>query len=816
MKALRALTALLLTGLAVSVPLASGNHGAPQLVTPNTPTAQFTATISLDGSRVFFDTPDALSGDDGDTAIDVYQRVLSTQAVTLVSDRVTGTDAALDAANAGFSADGSHVFFRTKERIFDEDDDDSQDVYERFAGTTTLVTDPPEPTVGQELDANAAAISRDGLSYFFTTNEALLPADTDSVQDLYLRKGGTTRLISDRVQDAADAASPAGANGGAAGLSDDGSRILFSTSEQIVDADDDTFSDLYLHDVTSSTTTLVSDRRQDTNDEAKTIAFTARMTPDGSRIYFSTTEALLADDTDGTAEDVYQYTLATGVTTMISDHPTPGADAAKGAILSASGGMNRPATADGSRVVFLTQESLVADDTDGALCAGGVGCLDTYVRVNGATYEILSDDPDLAEPDEGSQSSPQAVSPDGARVIFTHFESLDAQDTDSVQDVYLREGGVTTLLTDSQIPGHVDSGATISGALANKDVTRVFFRPTEPLVAADTDSSQDVYERAAGVTTLLSDRQQPGADAEKTINAQSHSEDGSQVVFTTEEPLVAEDGDAFYDAYWSSGGPLPTEPTPTPTDPTPTDPTPTDPTPTDPTPTDPKPNPESPDPPGITPPGPLSACTPAVGFRKTTIKPARRGLSFKLALSQKRAFVAEVFQRSQGRNLLNKRVARFKRKAGAASHAFKWNGRSARSDGLYAVRLTMVLANRRRDVRQFVFERRKGKLAPRPSHQRRDSCDPLRAFKLSGPAFGGTKKKALKISYLLGGASDVEVSVKRGAAIVLARPKLRQPGGQTLTVSLPVAKLKRGVYAVTVRVIRGAQVTTATLTARLL
>ena len=85
-------SALVITATAVTVPFALGNHGAPQLVTPNTPTAQFGASISLDGSRMYFDTPDALSADDGDAAIDVYQRVLSTGAVTLVSDRVTGTD----------------------------------------------------------------------------------------------------------------------------------------------------------------------------------------------------------------------------------------------------------------------------------------------------------------------------------------------------------------------------------------------------------------------------------------------------------------------------------------------------------------------------------------------------------------------------------------------------------------------------------------------------------------------------------------------------------------------------------------------------
>jgi Tol biopolymer transport system component len=881
MTAPRMLIALVLTGLAVSVPLAGANHGAPQLVTPGTTQAIFTASITRDGSRVYFATSQSLSAADGDSAVDVYQRVLSTGVTTLVSDRVlAGADQEVDASFAGASADGSRVFILTAEQYLDADDDSATDVYELFGGTTTLVTDRIQAGADAELGVLGAGASGSATNYFFLTTEPLVAADGDGSQDLYVRSGGTTRLVSDRVQDNADAALAASVGGGA--QSDDGSRILFTTQEQIVDADDDANTDLYLYDVPSATTTLVSDRVQDAADAARNIDFISGMTRSGSHIFFQTDEPILAQDTDAglcsggaDCDDVYRYTVADGTTTMISDNPVAGADEGEHAAMTA--GVQRPASDDGSKVLFVTGETLAPEDGDGALACpfGSTGCIDVYKWSNGTT-ELVSDRP--AGADEALHAFPHGLSPDGARVIFVTFESmLPAEDTDSAQDVYLREGGVTTLLSDRIQPGP-DAGTNISTALANKDVTRVFFRPTEPLLAADTDSSQDIYERAGGVTTLLSDRQKAGPDEEKTINAQAHSEDGSQVIFTIEEQLVIEDTDAVYDVYWSSGGPLPAESTPgdaiddaatvaedaaaTTIDVRAND-------------TDPDATKElvtaktegahgavaitnagadvsykpaadycgadsftytlagggtatvsmtvtcvddpitPPVVPGTTPPGPLSACTPSTGFKSVSVKPARRGLRFKLALSKNRRFTAEVFQRSRGRDIKTRRVARIVRKAGKARHAFRWNGRSATSDGFYVVRLAMALPGRP-DVRQLVFQRRRGKFAARPVHTLRDTCSVLRSFRLSSPVFGGKNARALQISYVLGGASDVEISVRRGREVVLTVAEARRPGGVNLKTPLLPVGMKRGEYKVTIRITRGGLITTGTITARLL
>src|SRR4029079_8720500 len=123
---------------------------------------------------------------------------------------------------------------------------------------------------------------------------------------------------------------------------------------------------------------------------------------------------------------------------------------------------------------------------------------------------------------------------DGSRVFFQSGEQLNAADTDFVQDIYERSAGDTKRVSVSQINGNPSSGngpfdATFGGA--SDDGTHVFFETQEPLVVADTDSAQDIYERFGGNTKLVSNLgYSPGAlDA----TFQHVSSDGSYVTFTT-------------------------------------------------------------------------------------------------------------------------------------------------------------------------------------------------------------------------------------------------------------------------------------------
>ena len=100
-----------------------------------------------------------------------------------------------------------------------------------------------------------AGISADGKVTFFESTAAVSSDDGDgAARDVYTFSGGTTTLISDRVQAGGDAGTPAAFRAS----STDGSVVAFATDEPLVAADGDTVSDIYVH--SGTTTTLVSDR----------------------------------------------------------------------------------------------------------------------------------------------------------------------------------------------------------------------------------------------------------------------------------------------------------------------------------------------------------------------------------------------------------------------------------------------------------------------------------------------------------------------------------------------------------------------------
>jgi hypothetical protein len=169
--------------------------------------------------------------------VDVYERAGAT--TTRLSTGPAGGSGAFETSFAGASEDGAHVFFETDEILTTDDLDSEVDVYERSGGTTRLVSSGPAGGNGA-LDAAFAGSSADGGRVFFETLEQLAAGDSDASRDLYERQGTSVTLVS---------RGPAGGNGAFnvdfAGISQDGTRALFTTGEKLVSADTDSSSDIY-------------------------------------------------------------------------------------------------------------------------------------------------------------------------------------------------------------------------------------------------------------------------------------------------------------------------------------------------------------------------------------------------------------------------------------------------------------------------------------------------------------------------------------------------------------------------------------------
>jgi hypothetical protein len=486
---------------------------------------------SADGSHVLFDSSEQLVPGDTDSSVDTYERAGGT--TTLVSTGPAGGNGAFDAYGAGISEDGAHAFIGTQEQLVAEDTDDQYDLYDRSGGTTTLVTTGPAGGNGPYFVYSEQS-SADGAHVFFSTNEQLVAADTDSYQDVYERFAGTTTLIS---------IGPAGGNGpfeaGLDAVSADGSRVIFGTKEQLTSGDTDSEGDLYAR--SAGTTQLLSTGPGGSMEtspvafggasrDATTVAFetnafcyppgydchavwvnsggtTSNVTgpggeyggisKDGQHVFYTTDnmDAPGSGDYCGTYQDEYDFGCPdlfdySGGTkrTVSAGGPYQCADYYFCSYGTGFGG----ASADGSHVFFMTNEQLTAEDEEQCMNDFDFGvCTDVYENTAAGGTVLVS-----------KHSSPGAYdnlgsaylgnSDDGSRVFYGTARSSAPGDSDTRFDIFERYANTTTLVSTGPAGGNGAFSPTFKDV--SDDGSRVFFETNETLTYADLDSSTDVYE----------------------------------------------------------------------------------------------------------------------------------------------------------------------------------------------------------------------------------------------------------------------------------------------------------------------------------
>jgi hypothetical protein len=385
--------------------------------------------VSSDGTRAIFTTSESLVSTDTDSSADVYMRSGGT--TTLLSTGSSGGNGAFDAGYRGASADGTIVFFVTSESLVPGDTDSSIDLYEHGPSGTSLVSTGPNGGNGA-FDVNFGLASSDGSIVYFETAESLVTADTDTSQDVYMRSGGTTSLVS---------TGPLGGNGAFdaqfVGASADGSHAFIATQEALTSGDTDTSEDIYGR--SGGTTALVS-----TGSSGGNGAFVPAYegsSADGTKVFFTTDESLVSADTD-TSADIYQR--SGGTTTLVSTGPNGG----NGPFDANFGGT----TTDGSHVFFMTAEQLDSADTDTSQ--------DVYDASGGSSALVSTGDAGGNGPYDAGYAG---VSADGAHVYFQTFEHLTADDDATDGDVFDRSGGTTTLITGGGNPSTAPDPPIVSG-----------------------------------------------------------------------------------------------------------------------------------------------------------------------------------------------------------------------------------------------------------------------------------------------------------------------------------------------------------------
>jgi Ca2+-binding RTX toxin-like protein len=439
------------------------------------------------------------------------------------------------------SADGSRIFLNTTQKLTPDDADTGRyDVYERAAGVTTLISQPTGVADPDTASVDFRQASADGSRVYFETLQRLTADDVDTARsDVYQRAGGVTTLVSQPT----GVADPDSDDASFAGASKGGGRVFVNTTQKLTPEDTDT-SRYDVYQRAGGVTTLVS-QPTGVADPDTSGAFLKATSDDGSRVFFETLQKLTAGDVDTARSDVYER--AAGVTTLVSQ-PTGVADPDTNVVSLAD------TSADGSRVFFNTVQKMTADDLD-----SGRG--DTYERAGGVTT-LVSKPTGVPDPDS-SNVNVGTASPDGSRFFFETIQKLTADDVDTNRmDVYERAGGVTTLVTQPTGVPDPNSADASFGAIST-DGSRVIFATDQKLTADDTDAGRtDVYERAGGVTTLVS--KPAGVADPDTAGAFlfGASAEGNRVIFETAQRMTANDNDSGRSDVYAAGSPDPVPATP--------------------------------------------------------------------------------------------------------------------------------------------------------------------------------------------------------------------------------------------------------------
>jgi len=366
--------------------------------------------------------------------------------------------------------------------------------------------EPVQGHLGAEAPGQAGSVenvvSDDGSRVFFTGPSAPLDSPPRFYNELYVREdGASTSLIS-----ASERTLPGGFSGNdvfyQAAEAGHGDRVLFTTRNALVDADTDETNDLYLYDFikpVGERLTLVSkDRNPGTPDGAQVDGTrngqggVLARSEDLSRIYFVTDNQILPgepenfgpklylwDDTGSSPEVTYIATLAEG----------DERDWASQNMLREGPKNSRPSR-DGRFVAFLSTAKLTPFENEGAIeiyrydaLAPSLVCVSCASDAFPASGEISFG---------GSQGAPANHllnnTSDSGQVFFETSRGLLPKDSNGKVDVYQYEDGQLHLI--SRGTGSRDSiflDATPSGS-------DVFFTTGDQLVGWDNDGLIDAYD----------------------------------------------------------------------------------------------------------------------------------------------------------------------------------------------------------------------------------------------------------------------------------------------------------------------------------
>jgi hypothetical protein len=329
-----------------------------------------------------------------------------------------------------------------------------------------------------------------------------------------------------------------GASGkGGVRVSGNGRYVVFeSLANNLVVGDSNGFSDVFMKDMQTGVTTLISSDslgiQGDGSTNSPSISF------DGRYIVFSSESTNLISGDINSTQDIFLKDTQTGVTTLISSDSFS---------VQSNGHSRTPwISSDGRYVVFESgATNFVSGDMNGDQ--------DIFKKdIQTGVITLISSDSSSIQ--SNSYSGYASISSDGRYVAFmSAATNLVAGDVNGMEDVFMKDTltGVTTLISSDSSGVQGNNNSTASSITADGRYV-VFHSKASNLVTGDTNSFQDIFikDTQTDVTILISS-DSTGLQGNNTSNIPSVSSDGSYVAFLSRATnLVPNDTNGVDDIFY--------------------------------------------------------------------------------------------------------------------------------------------------------------------------------------------------------------------------------------------------------------------------
>lgn len=377
-------------------------------------------------------------------------------------------------------------------------------------------------------------VSGDGRFVVFMSNATnLVDGDTNAASDIFVRdtRLGTTTLVSvssDGVQGSAASVQPT--------ISTDGRYIAFSSSSaNLADNDTNGKNDIFVRDMASGTTTLVS--RTGSGTQAASDCGNPKISGNGLAVAFETaSDNFVLNDTND-AVDVVCKNLSTGMVDLVSPGLNGSVQPGDSSLLSIS--------QDGSKVLFISPSAgFVPNDNN-----GNSDCFFRNITL-GITERISVS---TTGNEANGSSYGASISSDGNFIAFgTTASNFDPNDVGGFIDVYWRDrsAGVTTLISKCATTAFCDA-ESLSASIDASGRRVAYVSISSNVVPNDLNGTKDVFVRdVVASTSQLGSLGANCSPLSKEAGGGSLSANGRYLAFhTSDSSLVNGDNNATFDVF---------------------------------------------------------------------------------------------------------------------------------------------------------------------------------------------------------------------------------------------------------------------------